>query len=131
MNSRRISGRHFSPSEIASENPRASIHKQRRPFNSHPPHTILREVSRVSSLILRAKPLLAKKVLRHGNRFAARVRRRYFRRERSDDWKCVCCSQASTQSTFLKFFRCSRFSEFDRKMSRRTLKEQCADYAHA
>ena len=39
---------------------------------------ILREVSRVSSLILRAKPWLAEKVLRHGNRFVARVRRRYF-----------------------------------------------------
>ena len=37
-----------------------------------------REVLRVSSLILRAKLSLAKKVLRHGNRFAARVHRRYF-----------------------------------------------------
>ena len=35
------------------------------------------EVSRVSSLILRAKLSLVKKVLRHGNRFAARVRRCY------------------------------------------------------
>ena len=42
------------------------------------PRTILREVSRVSSLILRAKLWLAKKVLRHGNRLAAWVRRRYF-----------------------------------------------------
>ena len=54
----------------------------RRPFKfdlkTYPPCTNLREVSRVSSLILRAKPWLAKKVLRHGNRFAARVRRRYF-----------------------------------------------------
>ena len=77
---------------------RTAIHKPRRPFNfdlkTYPSRTILREVSRVSSLILRAKPWLAKKVLRHGNRFAARVRRRYFRRERSDDRKCVCCSQA-------------------------------------
>ena len=61
---------------------RTAIHKPRRPFNfdlkTYPSRTILREVSRVSSLILRAKPWLAKKVLRHGNRFAARVRRRYF-----------------------------------------------------
>ena len=76
---------------------RAAIHKLRRPFNcdlqTNPPRTILWEVSRVSSLILRANPWLAKTVLRHGNRFAARVRRRYFRRERSDDRKCVCCSR--------------------------------------
>ena len=76
---------------------RTAIHKPRRPFNfdlkTYPSRTILREVSRVSSLILRAKPWLAKRVLRHGNRFAARVRRRYFRRERSDDRKCVCCSR--------------------------------------
>ena len=39
---------------------------------------ILREVSRVSSSILRAKLSLAKKVLRHGNRFDAGVRKRYF-----------------------------------------------------
>ena len=38
----------------------------------------MREVSRVSSLILRAKLLMAKKVLRHGNRFPARVRRLLF-----------------------------------------------------
>ena len=61
---------------------RTAIHKPRRPFNfdlkTYPSRTILREVSRVSSLILRAKPWLAKKVLRHGNRFVARVRRRYF-----------------------------------------------------
>ena len=61
---------------------RTAIHKPRRPFNfdfkAYPPRTILREVSRVSSLILKAKPWLAKKVLRHGNHFAARVRRRYF-----------------------------------------------------
>ena len=53
---------------------RTAIHKPRRPFNfdlkTYPSRTILREVSRVSSLILRAKPWLAKKVLR--------VRRRYF-----------------------------------------------------
>ena len=64
---------------------RTAIHKPRRPFNfdfkAYPPRTILREVSRVSSLILRAKPWLAKKVLRHGNRFAARVRKRYFSEE--------------------------------------------------
>ena len=36
----------------------------------------MREVSRVTSLILRAKPWSAKKTLRHGNRFASRVRRR-------------------------------------------------------
>ena len=40
---------------------------------TYPPHTILRDVSRVSSLILRAKPWLAKKRLRHGNRFAVEV----------------------------------------------------------
>ena len=61
---------------------RTAIHKPRRPFNfdlkTYPSRTILREVSRVSSLILRAKPRLAKNVLRHGNRFVARVRRRYF-----------------------------------------------------
>ena len=74
---------------------RAAILKLRLLFNSYPPHTILREVSRVSSLILRAKPWLAKKVLRHGNRFAARIRRRCFRRKRGDDWKWVCCSQAT------------------------------------
>ena len=39
---------------------------------------MLREVSWVSSLILRAKPWLAKKVLRHGNLFVAWVRKRYF-----------------------------------------------------
>ena len=72
---------------------RAAIHKLRRPL-TYPPHTILREVSRVSSLILRAKPWLANKVWRPWNRFAARVRRRFFRRERSDDRKWVCCSQA-------------------------------------
>ena len=48
------------------------------PFQLYPPRTILRKVSRVSSLILTAKQWLAKKVLHHGNRFAARVRRRYF-----------------------------------------------------
>ena len=84
---------------------RTAIHKPRRPFNfdlkTYPSRTILREVSRVSSLILRAKPWLAKKVLRHGNRFVARVRRRYFRRERSDDRKCVCCSQARPEPMFL------------------------------
>ena len=78
---------------------RAAIPKLRRPFNfdlkTYPPHTILREVSRISSLILRAKPWLAKKVLRHGNFFAACVCRRYFGRERSDDRECVCCLQAS------------------------------------
>ena len=74
---------------------RAAILKLRLLFNSYPPHTILREVSRVSSLILRAKPWLAKKVLRHGNRFAARIRRRCFRRKRGDDRKWVCCSQAT------------------------------------
>ena len=63
-------------------------------LSTYPPRTILREVSRVSYLILRAKPWLAKMVWRYRNRFAARVRRRYFRRERSDDRKCVCCSQA-------------------------------------
>ena len=61
---------------------RTAIHKPRRPFNfdlkTYPLRTILREVSRVSSLILRAKLWLAEKVLRHRNRFAARVRRRYF-----------------------------------------------------
>ena len=64
---------------------RTAIHKPRRPFNfdlkTYPSRTILREVSRVSSLILRAKPWLAKKVLRHRNRFVARVRRRYFSEE--------------------------------------------------
>ena len=44
-------------------------------------------------------PTSKQKVLRHGNRFAARVRRRYFRRERSDDRKCVCCTQATELST--------------------------------
>ena len=61
---------------------RVAIHKLLRPFNfdlkTYPPRKILREVSRVSSLILRAKPWLANKVLSHGNRFVARVRRRYF-----------------------------------------------------
>ena len=61
---------------------RTAIHEPRRPFNfdlkTYPSRTILREVSRVSSLILRAKPWLAKKVLCHGNRFVAWVRRRYF-----------------------------------------------------
>ena len=61
---------------------RTAIQKPRRPFNfglkTYPSRTILQEVSRVSSLILRAKPRLAKNVLRHGNRFVARVRRRYF-----------------------------------------------------
>ena len=59
------------------------------------------DVSWVSSLILRAKPWLTQKVLHHGNRSAARVRRRYFRGggeggggERSDNQKCICCSQA-------------------------------------
>ena len=84
---------------------RAAIPKLRRPFNfdlkTHPPHTILREVSRISSLILRAKPWLAKKVLRHGNFFAACVCRRYFRRERSDDRECVCCLQASIWVAYL------------------------------
>ena len=74
---------------------RAAILKLRLLFNSYPPHTISREVSRVSSLILRAKPWLAKKALRHGNRFAARIRRRCFRRKRRDDRKWVCCSQAT------------------------------------
>ena len=44
-------------------------------LKTYPSRTILREVSPVSSLILRAKPWLAKKVLRHENRFVARVRR--------------------------------------------------------
>ena len=61
---------------------RAAVHRLRRPFNfdlcPYPPRTILQGVSRVSSLILRAKLWLAKKVLRHGNRFATRVRWRYF-----------------------------------------------------
>ena len=61
---------------------RAAVHRLRRPFNfdlyTYPPRTILRGVSRVSSLILRAKLWLAKKVLRHGNRFVARLRWRYF-----------------------------------------------------
>ena len=61
---------------------RAAVHRLRRPFNfdlyPYPPRTILRGVSRVSSFILRAKLWLAKKVLRHGNRFAARVCWRYF-----------------------------------------------------
>ena len=52
---------------------RTAIHKPRRPFNfdlkTYPSRTILREVSRVSSLILRAKPWLVKKVLRHGKSF--------------------------------------------------------------
>ena len=61
------------------------------------------EVSQVSFLILRAKPWLAKKVSRHGNRFAARIRRRYFRRERSDDRKCFCCSQAIANSNQSRF----------------------------
>ena len=38
--------------------------------------------------------LLSLRKIRHGNCFAAWVRRRYFRRERSDDRKCVCASQA-------------------------------------
>ena len=59
-------------------------------------------VKRVSSLILRAKPWLAKKVWRHGNRFAARVRRRYIRRERSDHRKCVCFSQAILNAVAVK-----------------------------
>ena len=79
---------------------RAAILKLRLLFNSYPPHTILREVSRVSSLILRAKPWLAKKVLRHGNRFAARIRRRCFRRKRGDDRKWVCCSQLGYSAPF-------------------------------
>ena len=70
-------------------------------LSTYPPRTMLREVSRVSSLILNAKPWLAKKVWRHGNRFASRVRRGYFRRERSDDRKCVCCSQARPEPMFL------------------------------
>ena len=61
---------------------RVAIHKLLRPFNfdlkTYPPRKILREVSRVSSLILRAKLWLAEKVLPHGNRFAARVCGRYF-----------------------------------------------------
>ena len=52
---------------------RTAIQKPRRPFNfdlkTYPSRTILREVSRVSSLILRAKPRLAKNVLRHGKSF--------------------------------------------------------------
>ena len=45
------------------------------------------------------------KVLRHGNRFADAI----FRRERSDDRKCVCCSQMSInkksgQKTFRRRF---------------------------
>ena len=45
-------------------------------------------------------PTSKQEVLRHGNRFAARVRGRYFRRERSDDRKCVCCSQATHSHEF-------------------------------
>ena len=52
---------------------RTAIHKPRRPFNfdlkTYALRTILREVSRVSSLILRAKLWLDKKVLRHGKSF--------------------------------------------------------------
>ena len=52
------------------------------------------------SILWSDRPTSKQKVLRHGNRFAARVRRRYFRRERSDDRKCVCCSRASLHQTW-------------------------------
>ena len=55
-----------------------------------PPHNFSNGPS-LSSLILTAKPWLAKKVLLQGNRFAARVRRR----------KCVCCSQTNIYTAFL------------------------------
>ena len=61
-----------------------------RPPAPPPPHNFSNGPS-LSSLILRAKPWLAKKVLLQGNRFAARVRRR----------KCVCCSQANIYTAFL------------------------------
>ena len=64
--------------------------------------TSAREVARSHSSCILSFDLIGQKskqkILRHGNRFAARVCRRYFRRERSDDRKCVCCSQANAKA---------------------------------
>ena len=66
-------------------------------FQKHPTalRTILRGDSRVSSLILRAKLWLAKKV--HVMEIVSLLgfADAIFRRERSDDRKCVCASQAN------------------------------------
>ena len=69
-------------------------------FQSYPPRTILREVSWVSPLIT-AKMWLAKKVYVTENRFTARVADAIFRRERGDDPKCVCSSQATLVLAYL------------------------------
>ena len=59
-------------------------------------------VKRVSSLILRAKPWLANKVLRHAIVLPLGFADAIFRRERSDDRKCVCCSQAILNAVAVK-----------------------------
>ena len=59
-------------------------------------------VKRVSSLILRAKLWLANKVLRHAIVLPLGFADAIFRRERSDDRKCVCCSQAILNAVAVK-----------------------------
>ena len=59
-------------------------------------------VKRVSSLILRAKPWLANKVLRHAIVLPRGFADSISRRERSDDRKCVCCSQAILNAVAVK-----------------------------
>ena len=59
-------------------------------------------VKRVSSLILRAKPWLVNKVLRHAMVLPLGFADTIFPRERSDDRKCVCCSQAILNAVAVK-----------------------------
>ena len=62
-----------------------------------------REESLELHSILRSdRPTSNKRFCVTENRFATRVRRRYFRRERSDDRKCVCCSQARCTVTYFE-----------------------------
>ena len=54
------------------------------------------------SILWSYRPTSKQKVVRHGNRFAARFADAIFRKERSDDRKCVCCSQATFIRSVLK-----------------------------